>query len=328
MKRLKNLWDTFCTLSCFIAAIYDGIKGKRKNYVIRKLLCLEIAASTAANKRGAQKAYSDQVAPEKVRKYAAELSSKVKNGEWQLHPPERSTRRMPNGKIRHIAKATLDDHIVHWALINTIMPALTRGMYAYCCGSLPGRGLKLVRKSIQKWIREPDVKFFVKLDIRKFYENINVDLLMQQLERVIADRPILNLIRRILDTSGPGLAVGFYTSPWFANYHLQGLDHYIMQGLYKLRRGKRVAFVKHYVRYADDMLLIGSSKRDLEKAVRAIIAYLQNELGLSVKGAWEIKEIGELNVDGEGKRKCRAGTYPVDMGGYKFYRMRVTACEG
>ncbi|NLV59187.1 MAG: hypothetical protein GXY67_10535 [Clostridiales bacterium] len=322
MKRFKDLWNTFCAEATFYAATYDGIKGKRRGYAMRRLLCREIATDTAANK-GAQKEYSNQVVPEKVRQYAAVMSRKVKSGEWQPHPPQRSTRRMPNGKIRNIAKATFDDHIAHWALINTIKAALMRGMYAFCCGSLPGRGLKLVRQSIQKWIREPDVKYFVKLDIRKFYENINIDLLMRQLERVIADRPILNLIRRILDTSGPGMPVGFYISPWLANYHLQGLDHYIVQGLYKTRRGKRVSFVKHYVRYMDDMLLIGSSRRDLEKAVRAIIAYLRDELGLSVKETWEIKEIGELIVGSDGKRKCRAGTYPVDMGGYKFYKMRV-----
>lgn len=106
--------------------------------------------------------------------------------------------------------------------------------------------------------------------------------------------------------------VGYYTSPWLANLFLEDLDHFVKQELFKERRGKRIPYVSHYVRYMDDMLLMGNSKRDLEKAVRAIIAFCQGK-GLEIKTCWEIKRIAILD-DG----KVRKGTYRIDICGYVF----------
>lgn len=117
----------------------------------------------------------------------------------------------------------------------------------------------------------------------------------------------------VVDSLPQGLAIGSYTSPWFANYFLQPLDHFIMQNNYKTRRGKRVNCVRHYLRYMDDMLLIGSSKRDLDKTVRAVIAYVRDGLGLEIKSSWEIKRIGDR--DGP----C------IDIVGYRFNKDSTTA---
>lgn len=108
--------------------------------------------------------------------------------------------------------------------------------------------------------------------------------------------------------------VGYYTSPWFANLFLQELDHLIKEKLYKERRGKRIPYVKHFVRYMDDMLLMGNSKRDLDKAVRAVISHCAG-IGLNIKTCWEIKRIAIL--DGHNVRK---GTYRIDICGYVFDR--------
>ena len=86
---------------------------------------------------------------------------------------------------------------------------------------------------------------------------------------------------------------------------LQGIDHYIKEQLYKTRRGKRVNHIRHYVRYMDDMLLIGASKSDLNKSVNSIIDKLKSELNLTIKPCWEIKSTKQ---------------YPVDMIGYRFFK--------
>lgn len=85
---------------------------------------------------------------------------------------------------------------------------------------------------------------------------------------------------------------------------MQPFDHFILQQNYKQRRGKRVNFVRHYMRYMDDILFIGTSKRDLEKAVRAAIKFAREELGVEIKNCWEIKCFDDSDV--------------LDIVGYRF----------
>lgn len=81
-------------------------------------------------------------------------------------------------------------------------------------------------------------------------------------------------------------------------------------------------YVTHFVRYMDDMLLMGNNKRDLDKAVRAIIKYCAN-IGLKIKTCWEIKRIAIL--DGG---KVRKGTYRIDICGYVFDREHTRVRDG
>lgn len=132
---------------------------------------------------------------------------------------------------------------------------------------------------------------------------------------------------QIIDSAPIPCPVGYYTSPWFANLYLEKLDWFIVQRLYKERRGKRIKYVRHYLRYMDDMLLIGTSKSDLHKAVRAIQKYLKDELGLEIKNEWEIKKIGKHELI-DGKWKMKPGTYWCDIGGYKFCKDATILRDG
>ena len=119
--------------------------------------------------------------------------------------------------------------------------------------------------------------------------------------------------------------MGFYTSPWLANLYLEKLDWYIEQDLFKIRRGKRVKYVTHMLRYVDDILLFGTSKSDLKKAVKQIMEYLKNNYGLEIKPCWEIKRIGSHEKD---SRKLIKETYWLDIGGYKFCKDATILRDG
>ena len=125
--------------------------------------------------------------------------------------------------------------------------------------------------------------------MRHYYASIRHDLLKKQLRRYIKDARMLLLLDRLIDWYKPGLPLGNYTSQWFANFFLQPMDHYIQEDLYKLRRGVRVGYVCHYLRNMDDMIIVGSSKWDVGKSVRAIIERASS-MGLTVKPCWEVKE--------------------------------------
>ena len=75
------------------------------------------------------------------------------------------------------------------------------------------------------------------------------------------------LINAIID-SHQGLPIGNYTSQWFANFFLQGLDHFIKEQLH----------VKYYIRYVDDLVLLGSNKRNLHKVRELVQNYLEGHL--------------------------------------------------
>lgn len=289
MKRYKDIWETLCSYDNAVEAIIRGTEHKRKNRSVLRLLC---------NEKG-------ELGPDKVNHMSDRLIYALKNG-WKPSPYRHIQKRCKStGKIREIDCPALFDHLIQWMLILAIMEPLTRGMYKYSCGSIPKRGIDYARKAIEEWTQGGDFEWFVKLDITKFYENVDRDVLKALFRRIIKDKRVLRLIDLIIDSVDKGLPIGSYTSQWFANFYLQAIDHYIKQDLYKERRGKRINSVSVYLRYMDDMLLGGASKRDLEKAIRALQAKLHDEYKLEIKNAWEIKNINE---------------YPIDMVGYRFYK--------
>ena len=194
------------------------------------------------------------------------------------------------------------------------LDAFTRGMHPYCSGSVPDRGIKMVNQSIKRWLKyDKKCKYFVKLDIRKFFDNISADMLKAALRKRIKDKDILWALDQIIDSAPSACPVGYYTSPWFANVLLQDFDWFVEQRLYKERRGKRVKYARHYMRYVDDILLIGTSKSDLYKAIKEIRNYLLDNYGLQIKDAWEISEVSKYKENKVNKKKKY-----IDMGGYQF----------
>ncbi len=205
-----------------------------------------------------------------------------------------------SGKVREIFKPNFyPDQIIHWALMIQIEPIIMRGMYPYSCGSVRGRGTTYAQDTIRKWLDTdiPHTKYCLKMDIKKFYPSIGNHLLKKFFRRKIKDRDCLWLIDSIID-GNQGQPIGYYTSQWFSNFFLEGLDHYIKQELK----------VKHYVRYVDDLVMFGNNKKKLGKVRKDIEKYLKT-LKLSVKGDWQV-----FHVD---KR-------PVDFLGLRFYRHKTT----
>lgn len=315
MKRAGGLWGTFVSMSNAISAVENGTINKRSDQIVRRKI-----------------GYSDHLPehigkldPEKVKAHAKRNIEIVEQG-WVHQPFRKKSVHPPRGKKRDINCPCLTDHLIHWMLIQTIKPLIMRGMYDHTYGSIPGRGIDGARATIERWVQhDGSAKYFVKLDIRKFYDNINQEILLSEYRRIIKDERILTIIQTLIHAVPSGVPIGAYPSQWNGNFYLQPLDHHIVQDLYKTRRGKRTNFVRHYLRYMDDMLLIGTSKRDLEKAVREIIQYCRDKLEIEIKPCWEIKKIAASKVDADGKKIVDPHTAPIDICGYRFYRDHTEA---
>lgn len=205
-----------------------------------------------------------------------------------------------SGKIREIYKPNFyPDQIIHWALMLKIEPIIMKGMYKYSAGSVPNRGTSYGQKTVRKWIDNDKkyTKYCFKMDIRKFYPSINNEILKDLFKRKIKDKKCLWLIDKIIGNAN-GQRIGYYTSQWFANFFLEGLDHYIKEEL----------GVKYYIRYVDDLVMFGNNKKKLHKVRKAIEKYCNN-LELEIKGNWQVFRVDKRDVD---------------FLGFRFYRDRTT----
>ena len=208
---------------------------------------------------------------------------------------------------------------LHHAVVQVLKDLFCRGMYVYTCGSIPGRGVHYGKKYLEKYIENniTEIKYVVKLDIKRYYPSIPVDKIKERLKKRIHDERMLDVIFKILDSNKVkidgeivelGLPIGYYTSQWFANWYLQPLDHFIKE---KLK-------IKCYVRYMDDIVIFGRNKKKLKENFEEIREQL-SDAGLRVKENYQIFRFDYIDKKDE-KRKGR----PIDFMGFKFYRDKTT----
>jgi hypothetical protein len=171
-------------------------------------------------------------------------------------------------------------------------------MYGYNCGSVPGRGTAYGQKGLRHWLDtdHKNTKYCLKMDISKFYPSVDNEVLKRMFRRKIKDVNCLWLIDVIIDSNN-GLPIGNYTSQWFANFFLEGLDHFIKEKL----------GVKYYVRYVDDLVLLGPNKKKLHKARREISSYLES-INLRLKDNWQVFRVNDRGIDFLGFRFFRNKT--------------------
>lgn len=317
MNRVGYIWEKFCTVENARKAIYSGTENKRNDRVVRRIF-----------------GYSENggLNPDKVDAYAKRLVAELEADRWHHAPGRRETIRS-SGKTREIEIARLHDHFVQWMVILAIEDYLMKRMYRHSFGNLPGRGIHDAMLYLQKHARAGKYKYFVHLDIRHFYQSVDLDLLSEMMHRRFKDARYLKIVDECIYSSvrtgddglNRNLAIGYYDSPWFANIYLDPLDHFITEDLYKERRGKRTKLVPVYARYVDDLHLQGNSASDLKKAVKQIIRFCQERLHIDIKESWEICRVGELlPPDEKGRQKLKPGTKRIDMVGYTFTTTTTT----
>jgi len=243
LKRAGHLYQSVCEIDNIKQAIMKASLGKRQQKRIDRVIKnIDVVASQIR-----EMLLSKTYVPSP---YAIEtIQDGANRKERTIHKP-----RFCPGQI------------IHWALMLQLEPIIMRGMYAYTCGSVPRRGTSYGQKAIRGWLDSSykDTKYCLKLDISKYYPSVDNAVLKGLFRRKIKDENCLWLIDIIID-SNKGLPIGNFTSQWFANFYLERLDHYIKEKL----------GIKYYIRYIDDMVLLGPNKKKLHRARVEIATYLQ-----------------------------------------------------
>jgi hypothetical protein len=204
-----------------------------------------------------------------------------------------------NKKERTIYKPRyFPDQVVHWSLMLQLHDIILNGMYEYNCGSVPGRGTSYGQRILRHWLNtdKKGTKYCLKMDISKFYNSVDNDILKRMFREKIKDQDCLNLMDEIIN-SNQGLPIGNYTSQWFSNFFLQGLDHLIKEDLQ----------VKYYIRYVDDLVILGGNKRKLHKIQKEIAKYLAS-IKLKMKDNWQVSLVNDRAIDFLGLRFFRDKT--------------------
>ena len=188
------------------------------------------------------------------------------------------------------------DQYIHHALIQVLQSVMMRGMDFYCCGSIRDRGTDKARKAIQGWMSSDikGTKYELCGDIYHFYDSLKPEVVMERMKHLIKDYRTLDLVWRIVKD---GIMIGAYTSQWFANTVLQPLDRLI----------RNSGYCKHYVRYMDNLTILGANKRNLRKLRKLIESWL-NEHGLKLKGDYQIFPTSKRMPDAVGYRYGRGYT--------------------
>jgi len=184
-------------------------------------------------------------------------------------------------KLRHIHKACVKDRVLHHAIFRILYPIFDKSFIfdSYSCRI--NRGTHKAVNRLNCFARKAsknntEITHILKLDIRKFFDSINHDVLLSLIKKKIKDKDTIRLIGIIISSfsTGPhkGIPLGNITSQLFANIYLNELDYYIKHNLR----------IKYYIRYCDDFVIINNNKEYLDKLIPIIDNFLKERLKLSL----------------------------------------------
>lgn len=220
----------------------------------------------------------DQLSPW-LAKHKGQLIEQLVTGSYTPWPIRGVQIGKPTGGVRQLGIPTVIDRFVEQAILQVLEPLLDSTFSASSHGFRPLRSAHTALRQAQGHVAA-GYEVVVDIDLEKFFDRVNHDVLMSRLFRWIGDKRLLRIIRRFLEAGllqqgvkirrVEGTPQGGPLSPLLANLLLDDLDKELE------RRGHR------FCRYADDCNIYVRSKRAGERVMHSITGFLENELRLRV----------------------------------------------
>ena len=261
MKRVNNIYEKIISVDNLILANIKARKGKGSQYGIKVF----------------------DKSPEKNidELHKMLIEKKYKTSEYTtfkiFEPKERLVFRLPY----------FPDRITHHAVMNVLEPIFTKLFTADTYSCIKGRGIHGAANNLKKALQNKnETMYCLKLDIVKFYPNVDHEILKQLLRKKFKDQDLLWLLDEIIE-SAEGLPIGNYLSQYLANFYLTYFDHWI----------KETMQVKYYFRYADDIVILSNNKPHLHQILFEIKKYLNDNLKLQVKGDYQVFPVKSRGID-------------------------------
>ena len=240
-----------------------------------------------------------------VRQHWENIRLKLLAGTYVPSPVRRMEIPKPNGGgVRLLGIPTVLDRWIQQMLLQVLQPIYETLFHACSHGFRPKRSAHDAVRAAQRYV-QAGKNWVVDIDVTKFFDRVNHDILMTRIGQTIRDKRVLKLIGRylragvmvegVVQESWEGTPQGGPLSPLLANIYLDALDHELE------KRG--LAFS----RYADDCNIYVSSQRSAQRVLESITQWMATHLRLEVNATksgtgrpWERKFLG-FRISPEGK---------------------------
>lgn len=216
---------------------------------------------------------------EHVKKTWVTVKAKLLEGKYNPSPVRRVEIPKPDGGVRLLGIPTVQDRMIQQAIAQVLSKLYEPTFSESSFGFRPNRGAKNAIKQSETYINQ-GYKWVVDMDLEKFFDKVNHNILMGKLEKKIKDKRLLKLIRKYLESgvlingikvsSEEGTPQGGPLSPLLANIMLDDVDKELE------KRGHK------FCRYADDCNIYVKSKRAGLRVMDSITRIIENELKLKV----------------------------------------------
>lgn len=243
--------------------------------------------------------------------------TRIQNRELNL-PPVTIKERVDTttGKIRQIGRECAMQQVFDYIAVYGAMDVFKARMVIQQCSSIPNRGQIYGKNIISKWYKKDceskryaikhnyhytsKHKYFCKLDIKKCYPNAKSDIFMDLFKKDCANTDLLWLWEALLNSHKvdgySGFMIGSLPSQWAAQYMISFIYRY-GKNLHYTNHGKSFKCINGLIMFMDDILVTGSNRKQLLKAIKYIIKYTKNCLGWDIKPNWHIRDINKFSVD-------------------------------
>jgi hypothetical protein len=257
MKRIGGLFEQICDRNNLVKAAWSASREKRDRPEVRSFLD---SLDTRLN----------------------QISQGLSNSNYPFQPYHSFEVR--DTKSRTIRAPAFQDRVVHHAIIHVVGPVFERGAidHSYACRT--GRGQHKALRQAADWTRR--TSWYGKIDIHKYYDSVDHQLLFDRLSRRFREKRLLNLFADLLSSwqsiPGKGLPIGALTSQYLGNFYLDAFDISMRSS----------GLCHRYVRYMDD-IIIWSDEKQLP-AIRSLAERSATELKLTIKhgGEWNRCQFG------------------------------------